>query len=71
MEIIVGFSPVGYTERHSAGWCHQVGWDAAWRWLVEIHPASFAESPQAAHSHNHDRQTPCSAERGQLDLIQD
>lgn len=60
------FSPisrVGYTERRFAGWCRQVGWDAAWRWLVEIPPASFAGSPRAVHSHNPDRQTPCSAEK--------
>ena len=66
MQITDGFSAVncvGYTERHSAGWCRLVGSDAAWQWLVEIPPASFAGSPRAVHSHNHDRQTPCSAER--------
>lgn len=54
----------GYTERHFAGWCRRVGWDAAWRWPAEIPPASFAESLRAVRSHNRDRQTPCSAESG-------
>lgn len=54
---------IGYTEHHSAGWCHQVGWDAAWQWLGGIHPASFVGSPRVVHSRNHDRRTPCSAEK--------
>lgn len=53
----------GYTERHFAGWCRLECLDAAWRWLAEIPPASFAESPPAVHSHTRDRQTPCSGER--------
>ena len=69
---IIKIIVVGYTERRSAGWCRQAGWDAAWRWLGEIPPASFAGSPPAARSHNRDKQTPCSAERGrqQPDLFQ-
>lgn len=54
---------LGYTGRRSAGWCHPVGLCAALQWLEEIPPASFAGSPRAVHSRNHDRQTPYSAEK--------
>lgn len=58
----------GYTEHHFVGWCRQVGWDAAWQWLVEILPASSAGSLLVVHSHSLDRQTLYSKERRSEEL---